>query len=98
MLARRDDEDGKLFLASLGEGRLNTVEAFETIVAHNQSAPEGVRLYSVLLGESLEVDHPAHDISSPATNTHGTTFPRAYAIRLLDDSQRTSQSRRSLQS
>jgi AcrR family transcriptional regulator len=61
VLARRDDEDGKLFLESLGEGRLDTVEAFETIVAHNQSAPEGVRLYSVLLGESLEVDHPAHD-------------------------------------
>jgi AcrR family transcriptional regulator len=61
VLARRDDEDGRLFLESLGTRGLDTVEAFETIVAHNQSAPEGVRLYSVLLGESLEVDHPAHD-------------------------------------
>jgi AcrR family transcriptional regulator len=61
VLARRDDEDGKLFLESLSQKRLDTVEAFETIVAHNQSAPEGVRLYSVLLGESLEDDHPAHD-------------------------------------
>lgn len=61
VLARRDQEDSRRYFESLGETVLDTVEAFGTVVAHNQSTPESVRLYSVLLGESLEVDHPAHD-------------------------------------
>ena len=80
VLARRDQEDERLYLASLGVTVLDTVEAFETVVAHNQSSPESVRLYSVLLGESLEVDHPAHD--------HFVTryeFARQYVAQGLQD-------------
>ena len=61
VLERRDEEDGQRSSEHLGDEGIEIVEALEALVAHNQATPEPVRLFSVLLGESLELDHPAHD-------------------------------------
>lgn len=60
VLEDRDREDGRLSSAHLTKQGVEILEALETLVEHNQTAPELVRLFSVLLGEGLDESHPAH--------------------------------------
>lgn len=60
VLADRDREDGELSSARLTGDGLDILTALASLVEHNQSQPEIVRLFSVLLGESLSDAHPAH--------------------------------------
>src|SRR5215472_4782783 len=60
VLAERDREDGELSSAHLVGDGLDILGALASLVEHNQGQPEIVRLFSVLLGESLSQAHPAH--------------------------------------
>jgi AcrR family transcriptional regulator len=60
VLAERDREDGELSSAHLVGDGLDILGALASLVEHNQGQPEIVRLFSVLLGESLSEAHPAH--------------------------------------
>jgi len=60
VLAHRDEVDGHLSSARLGGAGTGIVDALRALVEHNQTTPELVRLFSVLLGEALARDHPAH--------------------------------------
>jgi len=57
VLASRDAEDGRRSSQMHGD----IIDGLRTLVAHNESQPEPVRLYSMLLGEAVSADHPAHD-------------------------------------
>lgn len=60
VLEDRDREDGRMSSAHLTRQGIEILEALETLVEHNQTTPELVRLFSVLLGEGLAESHPAH--------------------------------------
>ena len=60
VLADRDRADGELSSAHLTGDGLDILTALASLVEHNQGQPEIVRLFSVLLGESLSRSHPAH--------------------------------------
>jgi AcrR family transcriptional regulator len=57
VLASRDASDGQISSRLAGD----IVDGLRTLVAHNESQAEVVRLFSMLLGESVAADHPAHD-------------------------------------
>jgi AcrR family transcriptional regulator len=57
-LTGRDAEDGRLSSPPLA-GEI--IDGLRTLVAHNEASPELIRLYSMLLGEAISADHPAHD-------------------------------------
>jgi len=61
VLEDRDREDGRLSSAHLTKTGVGILPALERLVRHNQANPDVVRLFSVLLGEGLADDHPAHD-------------------------------------
>lgn len=61
VLENRDAEDGKVSSAQLPRRGIGILPALENLVEYNQSSPEIVRLFSVLLGEGLADTHPAHD-------------------------------------
>ncbi len=61
VLARRDDDDGRLSSSHLEGSGLAILGALERLAEHNETTPELVRLFSVLLGEGLASSHPAHD-------------------------------------
>lgn len=60
VLEDRDREDGQLSSAHLTRHGIEILGALESLVEHNQTTPEVVRLFSVLLGEGLAESHPAH--------------------------------------
>jgi AcrR family transcriptional regulator len=60
VLDERDRADGELSSAHLTGDGLDILTALASLVEHNQGQPEIVRLFSVLLGESLSEAHPAH--------------------------------------
>lgn len=57
----RDADDGRLSSAHLSKRGIDILAALESLVEHNEQAPDVVRLFSVLLGEGLATEHPAHD-------------------------------------
>ena len=61
VLAERDREDGRLSSAKLSRRGLEILPALGTLVEHNQTTPELIRLFSVLLGEGVAPDNPGHD-------------------------------------
>jgi AcrR family transcriptional regulator len=61
VLAGRDSEDGRLSSPKLRDESLGIIDGLSTLVAYNESIPDQVRMFSMLLGESVAPDHPAHD-------------------------------------
>lgn len=61
VLEHRDAEDGKVSSARLPRRGIGILPALQNLVEYNQSSPEIVRLFSVLLGEGVADTHPAHD-------------------------------------
>ncbi len=53
--------DGRRLLAGVGDEGLPLLQALLDIVEHNQQSVEGVKLFTVLVAESISKDHPAHD-------------------------------------
>jgi AcrR family transcriptional regulator len=61
VLASRDSEDGRLISPKPDSEGIGILDALGELVAHNQSQPQLVQLFSMLLGEAIAADHPAHD-------------------------------------
>jgi len=53
--------DGRLLSDDSSEERLRLFDALRDIVERNQSSPDRVKLFTVLVTESIAVGHPAHD-------------------------------------
>jgi AcrR family transcriptional regulator len=61
LLEEKYHEDGRRLESSLDQEGLGMLRALQSLVEHNQSQPEMVRLFSALVAESLSARHPAHD-------------------------------------
>jgi AcrR family transcriptional regulator len=59
VLEDRDHADGRQ--SAVGHSGTPLLVALESLVAHNETDPDIVRLFSMLLGEGLDRSHPAHD-------------------------------------
>jgi AcrR family transcriptional regulator len=60
VLAGRDFEDGQLSSPKLDSHGIGIIDGLSALVTHNESAPDRVRMFSMLLGEAIAPDHPAH--------------------------------------
>jgi len=61
VLSYRDQQDSEKYNALLDAGENTIFESLEDLVAKNEKIPGLVRLFTVLVGESIKEDHPAHD-------------------------------------
>jgi AcrR family transcriptional regulator len=61
LLEEKYHEDGRRLESSLDQEGLGMLRALQSLVEHNQSQPEMVRLFCALVAESLSARHPAHD-------------------------------------
>lgn len=53
--------DGRRFDGSLTEDRLPLLPTLQRLIEHNQGSQEGVKLFTVLVAESVFEGHPGHD-------------------------------------
>ena len=63
-LAYRDQQDEAKYLGLVQPGALTISEildAMSDLVAENEKRPALIRLFTVLVGESIRADHPSHD-------------------------------------
>ena len=60
VLERRDERDAEHF-GSLVEGGLSLLEVLIEVIRANAAEPELATLYGVLMAESVDPGHPAHD-------------------------------------
>ena len=61
VLAYRDQQDSEKYNALLDTGENIIFESLEDLVAKNEKIPGLIQLFTVLVGESIKEDHPAHD-------------------------------------
>jgi hypothetical protein len=61
VLASRDSADGRLSSPRLGTPGIGIIDGLAALVTHNEGEPELVALFSMLLGEAVAADHPAHE-------------------------------------
>jgi AcrR family transcriptional regulator len=64
VLEYRDRQDEEKYLALVQSESISLsriLDALEHLVSENQRRPGLVRLFTVLVGESIRVDHPSHD-------------------------------------
>lgn len=64
VLEYREKEDEKKYSAMIDLENANLIglmEALENLVSENENIPGLIRLFTVLVGESIREDHPSHD-------------------------------------
>jgi len=61
VLAYRDQQDNEKYKALLDTGENTIFESLEDLVEKNEEIPGLIRLFTILVGESIRDDHPAHD-------------------------------------
>ena len=61
VLAYRDQHDSEKYKALLDTEENTIFESLEDLVAENEKIPGLIRLFTILVGESIREDHPAHD-------------------------------------
>ena len=61
VLAYRDQQDNEKYKALLDIGENTIFESLEDLVEKNEEIPGLIRLFTILVGESIRDDHPAHD-------------------------------------
>ncbi|MBI9049944.1 MAG: TetR/AcrR family transcriptional regulator [Anaerolineaceae bacterium] len=62
VLENRDQTDQKRLEELFGNLDSNqTLQTLQTLVEYNQTAPEMVRLFTILVTESIAFDHPGHE-------------------------------------
>ena len=64
VLEYRDLKDTEKYVKLIESEKINLSEFFvllENVVAQNEKSPELVRLFTILVGESIRSDHPSHD-------------------------------------
>ncbi|MEU7870427.1 TetR/AcrR family transcriptional regulator [Dactylosporangium sp. NPDC049140] len=60
VLEERDRESREAMREALREGGVAALHALEELVEHNADTPELVQLFTVLVGEAVAAEHPAH--------------------------------------
>jgi AcrR family transcriptional regulator len=60
VLAGRDIEDCRMSSPQPEAPGIGIIDGLAALVAHNESEPQLVALFSMLLGEAVAADHPAH--------------------------------------
>jgi AcrR family transcriptional regulator len=61
VLASRDSAGSSLSSPGPEGPGIGIIEGLAALVAHNESEPQIVALFSMLLGEAMGADHPAHE-------------------------------------
>lgn len=61
LLEDRYHDDGRRFAGGLAEDQLPLLPALQRLIEHNQGSKEAVKLFTVLVAESVFVGHPGHD-------------------------------------
>lgn len=61
VLEYRDKQDEEKYQALLENGNRSIFESLESLVAENEKIPGLIRLFTVLVSESIRTDHPSHD-------------------------------------
>ncbi len=61
VLAERDRIDRKRFDPSLNDGMKPPLAPFQELVEYNETVPGLVQLFTVLVAESIDEKHPAHE-------------------------------------
>ena len=64
VLEYRDKQDGEKYSTFIDPDNMYLLEFFETLeelTAQNEQIPGLIRLFTVLVGESIRKDHPSHD-------------------------------------
>lgn len=80
LLEDRYHVDGRRLTAGLNADGLPLLQALQRIVEHNQHNAEAVKLFTVLVAESIFVEHPGHDyfeLRYQKIRTHMTNVLRA---------------------
>ena len=60
VLAERDKANRGRFMADQDRGKTDPIEPFARLVEYNETVPGMVQLFTVLVAESLQEQHPAH--------------------------------------
>ncbi len=60
VLAERDRIDRERFTPTTGEDAGNLLDALQALVEYNQTVPGLVQLFTVLVAESIDAQHPGH--------------------------------------
>ena len=76
VLASRDSADGRLSSPRMNVPGIGIIDGLASLVAHNESEPEFVALFSMLLGEAMAADHPAHEYFEQRYEQIRTRFTR----------------------
>jgi AcrR family transcriptional regulator len=61
VLASRDSDDWRMSTPQPEAPGIGIVDGLAALVEHNESQPELVAMFSMLLGEAVAADHPAHE-------------------------------------
>ena len=61
VLASRDSADASMSSPRPDAPGIGIIDGLAALVAHNESEPQVVALFSMLLGEAVAADHPAHE-------------------------------------
>jgi AcrR family transcriptional regulator len=61
VLASRDSADSSMSSPGPDAPGIGIIDGLATLVAHNESDRQVVALFSMLLGEAVAADHPAHE-------------------------------------
>ena len=61
VLAYRDQQDSVKYKALLDTGENTIFGSLEDLITENEKIPGLIRLFTILVGESIRDDHPAHD-------------------------------------
>ena len=61
VLAERDESDTRLVREAWGTSGRDFLNALQTLVEHNTTQRDLVRLFTVLVGEGVSAEHPAHE-------------------------------------
>jgi AcrR family transcriptional regulator len=61
VLASRDSADSSMSSPGPDAPGIGIIDGLATLVTHNESDRQVVALFSMLLGEAVAVDHPAHE-------------------------------------
>ena len=61
VLASRDSEGFRISMPQPQAPSIGIIDGLAALVQHNESQPEVVALFSMLLGEAVAADHPAHE-------------------------------------
>ncbi len=61
VLAERDRIDRERFTLATGEGTSSLLASLQALVEYNQTVPGLVQLFTVLVAESIDEQHPGHE-------------------------------------